>query len=76
MFVFGQNQQEFGTLHCYRLNLAVIAEARALTAPTADEERGARSYPTAKSALRRKNTRIKYAKNQTFRRNYKKVRKG
>ena len=46
----------FVTLHCHRPNLAATAEAKDLTAPTADEERGARSHPTAKSALIRKNT--------------------
>ena len=42
--------------HCHRPNLAATAEAKDLTAPTADKERGARSYPTAKSALIRENT--------------------
>ena len=46
----------FVTLHCHRPNLAATAEAKDLMAPTADEERGARSHPTAKSALIRKNT--------------------
>ena len=42
--------------YCHRPNLAATAEAKDLTAPTADEERGARSHPTAKSALKQKNT--------------------
>ena len=33
--------------HCQRPNLAATAEAKDLTAPTADEERGARSPPKA-----------------------------
>ena len=42
--------------YCHRPNLAATAEAKDLTAPTADKESGARSNPTAKSALIRKNT--------------------
>ena len=35
----------------HRPNLAATAEAKDLMASTAEEARGARSYPTAKSAL-------------------------
>ena len=42
-------------LQSHRPNLAAAAEAKDLMAASADQERGARSYPTAKSALRWQN---------------------
>ena len=47
-------------LQAYRPNLAATEETKDLMATSADEERGARSYPTAKSALGWKNTRKIY----------------